>query len=75
MTSLNSLPKHKRRWLLRVVSDSRLSPDAVLAAIAAAFVSNRRGEFSDDEIDPWLAENMDTVVAVLTELTAAGRPH
>lgn len=68
---IQDLPKGERRWLARVVrlalvQDREVS--ALFVAIAVAFCSNRRGEFTEQDAQDWIERNRSELPRLLLEL-------
>lgn len=65
------LPKGKRRWLARVVRLALVQDKEVptlFVAIAVAFCSNRRGEFTEQDAQDWIERHRSELPRLLLEL-------
>lgn len=74
------LPKGKRRWLARALRELCASdrPDwltTVAVAVAAAFASNRRGQFTEGALLRWIELNGDELPRLVSEAAGLELPE
>lgn len=77
--SIATLPKGKRRWLVRALKAAAAAKEAqwldtAAATVGIAFASNRRGEFTEAAVQRWLNDHIDELPRLMSEAAALALP-